>query len=60
MWQAETDDAISRQLAERGIYLRRVLAAIGNRGKIIHADKRTVLFEISPIKTAATQERAVE
>ena len=45
MWQAESEDAISRKLAERGIYLRRVVAAIGGQGEIIFADKRTVLFQ---------------
>ncbi len=50
MWQAESEDSISRKLAERGIYLRRVLAAIGAQSEIVHADKRTVVFKLPSVK----------
>jgi len=49
-WQAKSEDAISRKLAERGIYLRQVLAAIGGESEVIHADNRTVLFKLNPIR----------
>jgi hypothetical protein len=50
--QAKSEDAISRKLAERGIYLRQVLAAIGSESDVIHADNRTVLFKLNPMKAA--------
>jgi len=49
MWQAESEDAINKKLAERGIYLRRVLAAVGGKGEILFADKRTVVFKMPPV-----------